>query len=63
MDPEEYEWFGASLEVRGRERAVKFHRALAQQEIQWRKGHTLISQLIAAGEFSAASSMRAGSKR
>ncbi len=51
MDQEEYEWFGASLEVWGRERALKFHRALAQQEIQWRKGHTLISQLIAAGEF------------
>jgi iron(III) transport system substrate-binding protein len=26
-------------------------RALAKQQIQWRKGHTLISQLIAAGEF------------
>lgn len=51
MDQEEYEWFGASLEVWGRERALKFHRALAQHEIQWRKGHTLISQLIAAGEF------------
>jgi iron(III) transport system substrate-binding protein len=35
----------------GRERALKFHRALAPQEIEWRKGHTLISQLIAAGEF------------
>ena len=51
MDQEEYEWFGATLDVWGRERAVKYHRALAQQQIQWRKGHTLISQLIAAGEF------------
>ena len=51
MDKEEYEWFGATLDVWGRERALKFHRALAQQEIEWRKGHTLISQLIAAGEF------------
>ena len=51
MDQEEYEWFGATLDVWGRERAVKYHRALAQQEVQWRKGHTLISQLIAAGEF------------
>lgn len=51
MDQEEYEWFGATMEIWGRERALKYHRALAQQEIQWRKGHTLISQLIAAGEF------------
>ena len=51
MDREEYEWFGATFDVWGRERALRFHRALAQQEIEWRKGHTLISQLIAAGEF------------
>ena len=51
MDQEEYEWFGATFDVWGRDRALRFHRALAQQEIQWRKGHTLISQLIAAGEF------------
>ena len=51
MDQEEYEWFGATMEVWGRERALKYHRALAQQDVQWRKGHTLISQLIAAGEF------------
>jgi iron(III) transport system substrate-binding protein len=51
MDQEEYEWFGATLDVWGRERAVKYHRALALQQIQWRKGHTLISQLIGAGEF------------
>ena len=51
MDQEEYEWFGATMEVWGRERALKYHRALGQQQVQWRKGHTLISQLIAAGEF------------
>src|ERR1051325_10951880 len=26
-------------------------RALAKQDIQWRKGHTLIAQLMTAGEF------------
>jgi iron(III) transport system substrate-binding protein len=51
MDQEEYEWFGATVDVWGWERAVKYHRALAQQQIHWRKGHTLISQLITAGEF------------
>jgi len=51
MDQEEYEWFAATMEAWGREKAQKFHRALAQQGIHWRKGHTLISQLIVAGEF------------
>lgn len=51
MDQEEFEWFAAMSDAWGRERALKFHRALAQQQIHWRKGHTLISQLIAAGEF------------
>ncbi|MDP9128959.1 MAG: extracellular solute-binding protein [Candidatus Binatota bacterium] len=51
MDQEEFEWFAATTDAWGRERAGKYHRALAQQQINWRKGHTLISQLIAAGEF------------
>ena len=33
-------------------------RALARQDIQWRKGHTLISQLMAAGEFPARRHLR-----
>ena len=52
MDQEEFEWYAQSVDTWGREKAQKFHRALAQQQIHWRKGHTLISQLIAAGEFS-----------
>jgi len=51
MDQEEYEWYAATFESWGREKAQKFHRALAPQQIHWRKGHTLISQLIVAGEF------------
>ena len=51
MDQEEIEWFAATADAWGRERAGNYHRALAQQQIHWRKGHTLISQLIAAGEF------------
>ncbi len=51
MDQEEYEWYAASMEYWGREKAQKYHRVLAKQEIHWRKGHTLISQLIVAGEF------------
>ena len=51
MDQEEYEWYAATADHWGRDKAQKFHRALAKQEIHWRKGHTLISQLIVAGEF------------
>ena len=52
MDQEEFEWYASSIDAWGRESALKFHKALAQQQVVWRKGHTLISQLIAAGEFS-----------
>ena len=33
----------------GKEKAQKFHRALAKQAIHWNRGHTMISQLMAAG--------------
>jgi iron(III) transport system substrate-binding protein len=51
MDQEEFEWYAQSVNTWGHEKGRKFHRTLAQQQIHWRKGHTLLSQLIAAGEF------------
>jgi iron(III) transport system substrate-binding protein len=51
IDQEQYPWFGTLHKAWGRERAQKYMRALAKQNIQWRKGHTLIAQLMAAGEF------------
>ena len=51
MDQEEYEWYAASIHYWGNERAQKFHRALAKQGIHWNRGHTMVSQLMAAGEF------------
>jgi iron(III) transport system substrate-binding protein len=51
MDQEEYEWYAATLSYWGREKAQKFHRTLAKQDVHWNRGHTMISQLIAAGEF------------
>jgi iron(III) transport system substrate-binding protein len=51
MDQEEYEWYAATLSYWGREKAQKFHQALAKQGIHWNRGHTMISQLMAAGEF------------
>lgn len=51
MDNEEVEWFAGLVEYWGRDRAVRFLRNLAAQQIRFRDGHTLIAQLMAAGEF------------
>jgi len=51
LEEEDYVWYGGLAKFWGKEKAQKIMRALAKQDIQWRKGHTLISQLIAAGEF------------
>lgn len=54
MDMEEYEWYMAMLAFMGEEKGKAFMRRLAKQDIQWRKGHTLIAQQMVAGEFPAA---------
>lgn len=51
MDPEVGVWYGAMLHYLGKERGEKFFRPLAQQKIQWRRGHSLLAQLMTAGEF------------
>lgn len=51
IDQEQYSWFGTLHKAWGKERAQKYMRALAKQNIEWRKGHTLIAQLMSAGEF------------
>ena len=51
IDQEEYPWYATLLAVWGREKTERYMTALARQEVQWRKGHTLIAQLLAAGEF------------
>src|SRR5215467_15165571 len=35
MDQEEYEWYAATIQYWGNERAQRFHRALAKQGIRW----------------------------
>ena len=53
IDAEEFLWYGAMLKYFGREKGLEFMKKLSGQKIQWRRGHTLIAQMIAAGEFSA----------
>jgi len=51
MDQEEYTWYATLKKTWGKEKTPKYMRALAKQNIEWRKGHTLITQMMAAGEF------------
>jgi iron(III) transport system substrate-binding protein len=51
IDPEDYLWYITLVTAWGQERAGRYMRALAKQDIQWRKGHSLITQLMSAGEF------------
>lgn len=51
IDQEEYPWYATLVKAWGKERTQKYMRALAKQDIQWRKGHTLIAELMSAGEF------------
>jgi iron(III) transport system substrate-binding protein len=54
MDVEDYDWFGAMLEYFGPEKGRRLMQGIAKQELSWRKGHSLLAQLVAAGEFSVA---------
>jgi len=51
MDTDEVEWYAGLIESWGKERAARFLKNLAAQQIRFRDGHTLIAQLMAAGEF------------
>jgi iron(III) transport system substrate-binding protein len=50
IDVGDYLWYGALVSTWGRSKADRYMRQLARQNIQLRSGHTLITQLIAAGE-------------
>ncbi len=54
LDSEEYIWYGGMVEYLGGEAGKGFMRRLAGQRPVFRKGHNLITQLLASGEFQAA---------
>ena len=56
-DTEEYYLFGAFLKARGKEKGLEYWHRLAEQQINFRKGYTLISELVCAGEFPLAVSL------
>ena len=51
MDPDNHLLLGGLEQSWGREKALAYFRRLAQQDVQFRKGNTLIAQLIVAGEY------------
>jgi len=51
MDEDEVEWFAAMLDYYGRDKGTRFMRALAGQEPQLRRGHTLLAKLLVAGDY------------
>ncbi|HEY6865366.1 MAG TPA: extracellular solute-binding protein [Burkholderiales bacterium] len=51
MDEDDSEWYAAMLDYLGRERGTAFMQALARQQPQLRRGHSLLSKLLVAGDF------------
>lgn len=51
MDERDYTWYGTLAAQWGKDNADRYMKRLAQQEPQFRRGHALIAQLVAAGEF------------
>jgi iron(III) transport system substrate-binding protein len=45
------------LKARGKEKGLEYWRRLAAQQINFRKGYTLLSELVSAGEFPVAVSL------
>jgi len=50
MEGTRVDWFGGVLQVMGTERGLKYMKELSKQNIMLRTGHTLLAQLVAAGE-------------
>ena len=51
LDESDVEWYAAMLDYWGRDKGLAYMRALAAQKPQQRRGHSLLSRLLVAGEF------------
>jgi len=58
LEEEDVDWYTAMLQLMGEEKGKDFMRRLAAQQPQIRTGHTLLAQLIGAGEFALAPTIR-----
>ena len=50
MDSRETEWYASMLQILGREKGLRLMRGLAKQDLSFRPGRTLITQVLASGE-------------
>ncbi len=51
LEEEDVNWYTMILHLMGEEKGKAYARQLAKQQLQIRAGHTLMAQLLAAGEF------------
>ncbi|MBM2803474.1 MAG: fbpA 2 [Deltaproteobacteria bacterium] len=51
MEDEEIEWFATMMSFWGEEKGLAYMQKLAAQKFTFRHGHTLMTQLVAAGEY------------
>ena len=51
MDTTDYDWIAALIDYYGRSKAIEFAGQLAKQQLNMRRGPTLLAQLAVAGEF------------
>jgi iron(III) transport system substrate-binding protein len=50
MEADDQLWLAGLMEHWGEQRGLAFFRRLGDQNLSWRRGHTLLAQLIVAGE-------------
>jgi len=51
MDKEEYDWLAAMIDLMGESKATAFFKRLVEEQgLKFKRGHPLITQLVAAGE-------------
>jgi iron(III) transport system substrate-binding protein len=52
MDREEYDWLAGIIDLMGEKKAVAFFKRLVEeQKLAFNRGHTMMTQLVAAGEY------------
>lgn len=58
LDPTDIEWYITQMHLLGEAKGREFMQSFSRQEIQLRRGHTLMAQLLAAGEFAVIMTLR-----
>jgi iron(III) transport system substrate-binding protein len=51
LDRESYDWLGGIMDIMGEQKGLDYARKLSEQNLKIIKGHTLLTQLVAAGEI------------